>query len=167
MEKCRRIVYAFMDVVEVYVPCLAFMVVFVSYVIMIAYRYIFHAQLNWIYELSMIAFIWAVIFPASYGGRNDGHIVFSILYDLLSERAQRWFRIFGNAIIIITFLILLPHAYDAIAFLARKKSSLMKIPFNLIYFPFISFVILTIVHFSVRLLRDVLPQSKTAKREQV
>lgn len=165
MEKLKRALYAFMDLVEVYVPCLAFLVVFGTYVVMIAYRYIFRAQLNWIYELSMIAFIWAVMFPASYGGRNDSHIVFSIVYDILSERAKKGFRIAGNLIVVVTFLILLPHAHEAVEFLARKKSSLMKIPFNVIYFPFLSFVFFTIVHYAVRVLRDLLPPSVSRDKE--
>lgn len=146
-----------MDLVEVYVPCIAFMVVFGTYIVMIAYRYIFRAQLNWIYELSMISFIWTVMLPASQGGRTNQHIVFSIVYDLFSERTRRWFRIVGNLVVVVTFAVLLPHAWEAVAFLARKKSSIMKIPFNYIYLPFVLFVVLTIVHYTVRVLRDILP----------
>lgn len=155
MERLKKIYQGVSDLFEVYLPCVSFVVVFVTYVIMIAYRYIFNAQINWIYELSMIAFVWTVVLAASYGSRTDDHIVFTMLYDLFPERGRAVFRIAGNLVIVIIMSILLPRAIDAVSFLSIKKSSLMKIPFNIIYAPFIVFNVLTIVHHALKIAKDV------------
>ena len=64
------------------------------------------------------------------------------------------FRSVGNGIIVLFMVIILPHAVKSVSFLAIKKSSLMKIPFNVIYAPFIVYLILTAAHHFFLLLKD-------------
>ena len=64
MKKIDRAYQKISDFFEVYLPCCAFVVLFIAYVVMILYRYIFNAQINEIYELSMIAFVWTVVLAA-------------------------------------------------------------------------------------------------------
>lgn len=155
MKKLKRAMDALFDVFEVYLPGIAFAGVFVTYIVMIVYRYIFKAQLNWVYELSMICFVWLVILAASYSSRKDDHIMFTMLYDRLPEVWKSIFRVAGNLAVTAAFIVLLPHAYDAVSFLRIKKSSLLKIPFNLIYAPFVVYTLLTIIHHFMYLVRDI------------
>ena len=149
-----------LDFLEVFIPCVTFSVLFVTYVIMIIYRYLFHAQINWIYELSMIAFVWTVMLAASYASRKEDHIMFTMLYDRLSPKGQLICRILGDIIIVIFMLVLLPKPYAAIRFLAIKKTPLLKIPFNIVFAPFLAFNILTILHHAIQI-----GQSWTALRQ--
>lgn len=155
MDKLKRLYNVVSDFLEVWVPSISFVVVFVTYVIMIIYRYLFNAQINWIYELSMIAFVWTVVLSASYCSRTDNHIAFTMLYDLLPERGRLIMRVLGNLAIVALMTVLLPHAFEAVSFLKIKKSSLLLIPFNIIYAPFLVFNILTILHHLIELVRDV------------
>lgn len=154
MKKIDSVYQKMSDFFEIYLPCCAFVVLFISYVIMILYRYIFNAQVNEIYELSMIAFVWTVVLAASYHSRLDDHIMFTILYDKLPEGGRRVLRMVGNGIIVLFMVIILPHAVKSVSFLAIKRSSLMKIPFNVIYAPFIVYLILTAAHHFFLLLKD-------------
>lgn len=154
MKKIDRAYQKISDFFEVYLPCCAFVVLFIAYVVMILYRYIFNAQINEIYELSMIAFVWTVVLAASYHSRTDEHIMFTILYDKLPESGKRAMRMAGNGILVVFMAVILPHAVNSVRFLAIKKSSLMKIPFHIIYAPFIIYLLLTAVHHFILLLKD-------------
>lgn len=155
MKTLKQIYNIISDIFELYVPCISFVVVFVTYVIMIVYRYIFNAQINWIYELSMIAFVWTVVLSASYCSRKDDHIIFTMLYDILGKNGQLIFRIVGDLFIVVIMSILFPKAVEAVSFLAIKKSPLLKIPFSIIYSPFIVFNFFTIVHHLIELFKSI------------
>lgn len=143
------------DFFEVYIPCVTFAAVFVTYIVMIVYRYLFDAQINWVYELSMIAFVWTVVLSASCSSRREDHIMFTMLYDKLPAPGQAVCRILGNLIIVAFMLVLLPRAVDAVRFLAIKKSSLLKIPFHIVFAPFVVFNVLTVLHHGVNIAKDV------------
>jgi TRAP-type C4-dicarboxylate transport system permease small subunit len=155
MRKSKKIIEKIFDVLEIYLPMVAFIILFVLFIVMIFYRYIFYAQIKWIYELSVVAFIWSSILAASYGSRTGKHVVFAIVYDALSEKKQLFFRIIGNTFIVVTFFILLPYAYNSVSFLKIKKSPIVKLPFSFIFFPFVIFVSLTLIHHIYLLVKDV------------
>ena len=73
------------NIVEVYLPVLIFIFMFLSYVVLIVYRYVFRASFDWLYELNVMSFMWCGIFAASYGSRADTHVKFTILYDRMPE----------------------------------------------------------------------------------
>ncbi len=143
------------DFFELYIPGVFFIIMFIFYIVMIAYRYIFYKQISSIFELSVILFLWICVLSASYGGRSKKHIMFAILYDKVSEKIKLIFRLIGNLVIIITFIILIPFTYESNCFYAIKKSSMLKIPFNVIYFPFILFLISTLIHYFILFIKDI------------
>lgn len=156
MKSLNGITEKIFDVIEIYIPMAAFIVVFVTYIIVIIYRYVFYGSILWINELSTVAYIWAAILAASYGSRTDTHVVFSIVYDTLSEKAKLICRLIGNLFVFVTFCILFPRAYDFIIFMGIRKSPSIKIlSFSVVYFPFLVFVALTIMHHAVLLIKDI------------
>ena len=103
-----------------------------------------------------------------YGSRSGEHVSFDILYDVVSDRKQILFRIVGDLFIFVTFIILLPHAFSSVQVMEMKKSSIMKIPYDLLYSPFLVFIILTLIHKGVALIKDfkILGEYSKVKVEQ-
>ena len=151
MKKAVKIILNF---IEIYLPTIAFLVVFVTYLIMIFYRYIFHAQLSQVYEINSIAFVWCSVFAATYGLRRDGHVVFGILYDKAKEKTKLAFRLIGNFSIFCLFITALPYVYNTIMFAGKRKSSVLGLPFSVIFFPFLIFVVLIIIGYAILLVKD-------------
>ena len=155
MKKFTSVINKAFDIIEVYIPSVIFLVVFVFYVIMIGYRYIFYAQLSSIFEMSMILFMWCGILAAAYGERSGKHILFTIAYDKFSEKGKLISRVIADLIILCAFVILIPYSYESINFLEVQKTSIMKIPVNIIYFPFLIFVFLILIHHLASLVKDI------------
>jgi TRAP-type C4-dicarboxylate transport system permease small subunit len=155
MKIIKNVVGKLFDIVEIYVPMAAFVCVFVTYIVIILYRYIFYASIDWINELNVLAFVWSAVFAASYGGRSGKHVMFTIIYDKISKKAQLAFRLIGNIFIIAIFIILLPYTCESVSYIAIKKTPIMKLPFSLVFLPFLSFVVLTIIHYAVFLIKDI------------
>ena len=155
MSKFRVVIKKVFDFIEIHFPAANFTVLFLCYVIMIAYRYIFYASLSWIYEISLIAFVWCCLFTASYGSRAGKHVAFTILYDKFPEKGKLIIRLIGNLFVFVMFVILLPYSFDYLSFAGERKSSIIGIPYNFIYFPFIVFVVLTLIHYIFMLVKDI------------
>lgn len=160
-----------LDVIELYVPMVSFTVMFISYIVLILYRYIFYASIQWLNELSIIAYSWSAVFCYSYCERKKQSVSFTIIYDKFSERMQNIVRIIGDLFIIATFSILLPYAYDFVTFMQIKKTSVMKIKFSYVYMPVLFFIALTDLHYVVRLINDIKslvkgPNSKVPEEEK-
>lgn len=166
MNKLKKCAIRFMDLLEVYIPMFLFFAVFILYLVMISKRYLFYSKVGKDFELCQIAFVWCSIMSASYGGRTGQHICFGLLYDRCSEKIQRVLRIVGNLITEVMLLIIFPYAFEAIDFLKIKKSDLLRIPFNLIYAPFLVFLILTFIHYGYQLYKDFRKPSKQEKEEK-
>lgn len=155
MKKFKLVLAKACDVVELYVPMAAFSAVFVCYILMIANRYVFYASIQWMNEISIFAYSWSVILACSYASRKNVHVEFSVIYDIVPAKVQWLFRLLGNLVILVTFAILLPYAYDYVAFMQIKKSPVLKVPFSIAFFPFVIFVALTILHTLVKIYRDI------------
>ena len=151
MKKIIRI----FDLIELYFPAIAFTTVFITYLIMIFYRYIFHAQLAFVYEFNAISFVWCITLAASYATRKDIHVKFEILYDKLNEKMKLFIRLTGNLLVLLLFVIMLPYVYKSVIFHGIKSSSIIGISFTIIYFPFVILTVLTIIHHIVYIVKDV------------
>lgn len=151
----KKVISRIVDAALLYLPMVAFIIVFVTYLVMIFYRYIFHAAMAELYELNMIAFLWCATIAAAYATRKDLHIRFEVLYEKLNEKKRLIMRLVGNLIVLVLFSILLPHAYNAVIFQGIRKTSILGISFTIVYFPFIILNVVTIIEYFISVIRDI------------
>lgn len=151
----KKFFNALLDAITLYLPIVCFIIVFVSYVIMIFYRYIFHAAIAELYELNMITYVWCATLGAVYATRKELHISFEILYDKFGEKGKLIMRIIGDAIVFALFAVILPASYKAILLQGKRNSSILGISFTIIYFPFIILIVATIFQYLAFLIRDI------------
>ena len=150
-NKLAKCYHTVCDIVEVYLPSLIFVFMFLSYVVLIVYRYVFRASFDWLYELNTMSFVWCGIFAASYGSRSNTHVQFTILYDRMPEKVKLAMDIIANVAIITLFIAIFPKAIKNLAFQGVRKSSILKIPYNIVFLPFLCFVALTVLHHAILL----------------
>ncbi|MFI3200410.1 MAG: TRAP transporter small permease [Eubacteriales bacterium] len=155
MEKIKKLIEKIFDIIEVVIPTIALLVLFTTYCINILFRYVFDSTVLWMNELSTYAYMWVAVFAASYGSRKGTSVAFTIVYDQVSEKVQRIFRIIGNSLICVIFMILIPAAHESVTFMNIRKSPVMKIPFGYVFFPALVFVILIVIHHGIALIQDI------------
>jgi C4-dicarboxylate transporter DctQ subunit len=146
MKFIKKIGRFLLDLIEVYIPIITFSVMFSMFVVQIFYRYYLNEPLTWAYEVTTITFIWTVLLGACYARRRQDHVSFTILYDLMTDRVQMICRILGNLLIAVAFIVAIYPVYDYTQFLYTQKSSVLRIPFNIAFAPFLIFLLLTIGH---------------------
>ena len=154
MKKFKETAEKAFNFLEVYIPMITFFVMFICFVIVIVYRYVLHASMQWVNELSTLTFVFACAFAASYGSRAGEHVVFSVLYDRLSEKLKLACRIVGNLIVVVLFVILFPSAVEAVGNVFIRKTPVMKLSYSYLFSPFLLFIVLTVIHHTVLLVKD-------------
>ena len=155
MKSIKVVSERIFDLFEIYLPMASFIFVFVSYIIMISFRYILHISFDWLYQLNVITYVWAGVFAASYGGRSDKHVVFSLIYDKFSEKKRRVIKIIGDLFTVGVFSVLLPYTLDSVIFIAKKKIPILQLPFSIIYIPYLVFIILSLIYYTVSLIKEI------------
>lgn len=151
----KRIGIFVLDLFEIYIPSVAFSIMFVVFVLQIFFRYFLNHPLTWPYEVTIFAFIWTAILGACFARRHGVHVVFGLVYDKVSAKTQLIFRLIANGLIFVAFLVALKPSYEQVMFMAFKKSTVLKIPFHIAYSPYVVFVILILGHTLYDLVIDV------------
>ncbi len=150
----KQIAKFLLDVVEVYVPTIAFTLLFIVFIIQVFFRY-FLVPLTWPLEFTLIAFIWTTLLGACFTQRDSSHVQFTLIYDKAKPRTQIWLRIAGNSLLVAAFGIALYPSYSYVDFMSFKVSNVLKIPMNIAFFPFVVFLVIMIGRLSRDVIRDL------------
>lgn len=157
----RKALKFIVDLVELYVPVVAFGTLFISFMAQIVARYFF-APLIWPEELSLICFVWVALLGGLYAKRDNSHVAFTMVYDAVSARAKTWMRIAGNTLLFIAFATAIYPSWGYVTFMSYKRSDALKISMTLAYFPFVIFLVDIVVRLAIDIIRDV----RSLRREE-
>ena len=130
-----------------------FAAMFGAFMIQIVSRYIFNAPVSWSLEICSITYVWVVFWSCNLLLTERQHIVFDVLYKRFPPRWQRIVAIVNTATLGLIFLAALPTILEYIDFLGRRKTMILKIPFDYVYACFGVFMIAAIAGAALRLRR--------------
>ncbi len=155
MEQMKKIGLKVLDFVEIVMPVISLTVIFLSFVVNVFARYVFHSPVNASYELCLIGLFWCLMLSAPYAARTNSHVAFTLLYDAVNPTGQLIFRMVGNAFMIFCLGVMLYPCYDWVMFMQRKVTAVLKIKMSLVFFPFVVFNLLTLCHMAYDFAKDV------------
>lgn len=151
----RRLRDVLFDAIEIYIPVASFVVMFITFIIEIFYRYVLNNPLTWPFEITTITFVWTVLFGAIYTMRRREHIAFSLIYDLMSATWQRRVRLLSNGITFVGFGIAIVPSYRYVSFMHIQKTPVFQVPFSTIYAPFLVFLLAVMFYTLQDILKDL------------
>jgi TRAP-type C4-dicarboxylate transport system permease small subunit len=140
--------------IELYIPLCAFIIMFLTFVVQIFARYIFNNPFTWAYEVTVISFSWTVILGACYAMRSRSHVVFTLIYDMLSPKKAATIRFLGNIIILVTFALLLVPSMNYIKFMNFQSTAVFKVKLSWIFAPFVYFLFSIILYTFEEVIED-------------
>ena len=154
-RRLRAYARILLDIVEVYLPTISFLLMFIFFNLQIFFRYALNNPLEWTWEGTIISYIWTILFAAGIATRNHAHVKFTMIYDMMSPRVQTLFRLAGDTLVVVAFILIALPSYSFIDFMKIKKSAVFQIPFRIIYMPFMVFVATTVGHKLYDIYRDL------------
>jgi C4-dicarboxylate transporter, DctQ subunit len=126
---------------------------FLAFVLQVTSRYVFNAPLEWTQELCLTTWLWTVFWGAAFCLRDQDHIRFDMLYNVVSRRTRRVFAAVSAVAIVIAMLAALPGSWSFVSFLTIKKSASMRIPLAYVFGIYLVFMVAVIVVYGTRLVQ--------------
>ena len=120
-------------------------VMFAVFILQIVFRYLLNLPIGWTHEVSVIMWVWMVLFGTAFVVRDYEEIRFDILYATVSDRTRRIMVVLCALTVVILFGISLPAVLDYIGFMKVEKTAYLKIRFDWLYSIYGIFAIATIV----------------------
>lgn len=154
MGKLGKIVRWFVDFVEIYLPVIVFVMLFVAFLSNVFFRYVLRNPQNWTFELSVNAFVVVGLLGACAAYRKEDHVIFDLFYTQLGSKGQNILRMISGITVIIMFSIAIP---GIVGYLVKLpvKTSIMEIPQNIIFSVFPILLISTVLRSIYRLALDM------------
>jgi TRAP-type C4-dicarboxylate transport system permease small subunit len=120
-------------------------VMFGVFLIQIVFRYVINLPIGWTQEISVVMWVWLVLFGTAFVVRDYEEIRFDILYGTVSERTRRVMVVICALAVVALFSISLPAVLDYIGFMKVEKTAYLKIRFDWLYSIYGIFAIVTII----------------------
>src|SRR6188472_1610274 len=86
-------------------------VMFAAFIVQIVFRYFFNFPIGWTSELSVIAWLWLVLWGAAFVVKESEEIRFDLVYGSASPRTRRVMGIITGLSIVILYGLSLPASY--------------------------------------------------------
>ena len=106
---------------------------FICFIIQIIFRYFLNYPIGWTEEVSILCWLWVVLWGAAFVLSEAEEIRFDILYSNISERGRRICTIITGIVLVALYGISMPGAYLYVAFMKRERSAYLHIPINYLY----------------------------------
>ncbi len=140
------------------IPNITFSIIFITFSITIVSRYALKMPVAWAYEVSILAYMWTMFFGVGKALSRDEHVVFALVYDVMSPKMRSIFRVATNVIIITLLLIVFIPSINSL--LAKKMiTGVLKMKYTVVFAP----LIYMFGEVIVRSIMDLIKQLKTLK----
>jgi TRAP-type C4-dicarboxylate transport system permease small subunit len=122
-------------------------VMFVAFILQIAFRYFFNFPIGWTSELSVITWLWLVLWGAAFVVKESEEIRFDLVYGAVGPRARRVMGIITGLAIVILYAASLPATVKYVAFMKVEKTSYLKIPFDWLFSIYVLFLVAVVIRY--------------------
>jgi TRAP-type C4-dicarboxylate transport system permease small subunit len=136
-------------------------VIFVSFIVQIALRYLFNWPVGWTTELSLVAWLWLVLWGAAFVLRDEDEIRIDFVTSHAGPRARRVIGAVAAVCVIVLFGMSLPASYSYVTFMKVEKSSYLNIRMDILYSIYLVFAVAVVA----RALRHLLLGPSKAEAE--
>ncbi|MEO3388691.1 TRAP transporter small permease subunit [Mesorhizobium sp. CAU 1741] len=122
-------------------------VMFAAFLLQVIFRYVLNWPTGWSNELTVVLWIWIVLFGAAFIVREEEEIRFDLVYGAVPPRVRRAMALLSAAALIGLYAYSFPAVYDYVTFMKVQKTAYLKIRFDWLFSIYVIFVIAVIARY--------------------
>jgi TRAP-type C4-dicarboxylate transport system permease small subunit len=122
-------------------------VMFAAFVIQIVFRYFFNFPIGWTSELTVILWLWLVLWGAAFVVKESEEIRFDLISGAVGRRARIAMGIVAGVALLLLYGASLPATYDYVAFMKVERTSYLKIRVDWLYSIYLVFLVAVIARY--------------------
>ena len=137
-------------------------VMFLAFVVQIVFRYFFNFPVGWASELTVVCWLWLVLWGSAFVLRDREEIRFDLLYGAAGRRARIGMALAFTVALLALYGASFKASWAYVAFMKVEKSSYLKIRMDWLYSIFVIFLIAILARYLwglVQLLRGRDPEA--------
>jgi C4-dicarboxylate transporter, DctQ subunit len=120
---------------------------FAAFLLQIAFRYLLGLPIGWTHEISVVLWLWLVLWGAAFVVSEREEIRFDIIYGAVGPGPRRVMALISAAALIALYTISLPAVVDYVTFMKVERTSYLKIRFDWLFSIYIVFAVASIVRY--------------------
>ena len=122
-------------------------VMFAAFIIQIVFRYFFNLPTGWTSELTVVLWLWLVLWGAALVLREDEEIRFDLISGAAGPRGRIVMGIVTALALVILYGVSLKPSFDYVAFMKVEKSSYLKVRMDWLFSIYVVFLVAVIVRY--------------------
>jgi C4-dicarboxylate transporter DctQ subunit len=115
--------------------------------VQIVFRYALDFPIGWTSELTVIAWLWVVLWGASFVLKESEEIRFDLLYGAAGRRTRRGMVIVAGIALLVLYAASLPKTWEYVTFMKVEKTAYLKLRFDWLYSIYLVFVAAILVRY--------------------
>ncbi|MBI3372436.1 MAG: TRAP transporter small permease subunit [Betaproteobacteria bacterium] len=122
-------------------------VMFVAFIVQIVFRYFFNFPIGWTSELSVITWLWLVLWGAAFVVKESEEIRLDLIYGAAGRHTRRVMGIITGVSIVALYAASLPATVKYVSFMKVESTSYLKIRFDWLFSIYVFFIVAVIVRY--------------------
>ena len=123
------------------IAALMLAVMFAAFVLQIVFRYFFNFPIGWTSELTVVMWLWIVLWGAAFVLRENEEVRFDLLTGAVGRRARIAMGIVAAAALLVLYGKSLPASWSYVSFMKVEKSSYLKIRMDWLFSIYLVFLV--------------------------
>jgi C4-dicarboxylate transporter DctQ subunit len=123
-------------------------VMFLAFMAQIVFRYLFNFPIGWTSELTVITWLWLVLWGAAFVVTEAEEIRFDIIYSSVSTGTRRIMAIVTAVAILVLYGMSLPAVWDYVTFMAVQSTAYLKIRFDWLFSIYVIFAVAVLIRYA-------------------
>jgi C4-dicarboxylate transporter DctQ subunit len=121
---------------------------FTCFLIQIFFRYVLSNPVGWTEELSILCWMWGILWGAAFVVAERDEVRFDIIYGAVSPGVRRVFTVITGLALIGLYGVSLPAAASFVAFMKVERSAYLHVPVVYLYSIYVVFAVACIVRYT-------------------
>jgi C4-dicarboxylate transporter DctQ subunit len=122
-------------------------VMFLAFIIQIVFRYAFNFPIGWTSELTVVMWLWLVLWGSAFVLKESEEIRFDLVYGAVGRRTRIAMAIVFALAIVILYGASLKASFDYVSFMKVERSSYLKIRLDWLYSIYLIFLVAVIARY--------------------
>ena len=120
---------------------------FVALIAQVVFRYLVNFPMGWTDEISLITWVWLVLWGAAFVVRESEEIRFELLHASAPAPVRRTMTVVAAAALVALFALSLPAVIDYVAFMKVQRTAYLHIRFDWLFSIYVIFAVAAIVRY--------------------
>jgi len=122
-------------------------VMFFAFMVQIVFRYFFNFPTGWTTELTVVTWLWMVLWGAAFVVNEREEIRFDLLSGAVGRRTRIAMGLVAALALVVLYAASLPATYDYVTFMKVERSSYLKIRIDWLYSIYLFFLVAVIARY--------------------